>query len=214
MTAGFVLTPSAMPGLRLLANYWRINTEHRVTFLHYTTLLANEARFGDRVLRAEPTQADIAAGMPGRLLQLDISRMNFGRLTTSGIDLEAKYEASTRWGDFAPRVSATWIDEFTVDRSAGHGGGRSRRHREHRRLHTALARRRQPRLEPQRSWAVDHGRLVARLHGCELERAHRPTPARAHARGCASKFRDGRADRAESAVGRPEAAAGREERVQ
>lgn len=113
MTAGFVLTPSAMPGLRLLANYWRINTDHRVTFLHFSSLLANEAVFRDRVLRAEPTQADIEAGIPGRLLQLDISRMNFGRLTTSGIDLEAKYEMSTRWGDFAPRVSATWIDEFT-----------------------------------------------------------------------------------------------------
>jgi iron complex outermembrane receptor protein len=114
MTTGFVLTPSAMPGLRLLANYWRINTEHRVTFLPYSTLLAKEDSFRDRVLRAEPTQADIAAGIPGRLLQLDISRMNFGRLTTSGIDLEAKYEVSTHWGDFSPRVSATWIDEFTA----------------------------------------------------------------------------------------------------
>lgn len=113
MTAGFVLTPSALPGLRLLANYWRINTNHRVTFLHYTSLLANEDAFRDRVVRADPTEADIAAGIPGRLLQLDISRMNFGRLTTSGIDLEAKYEITTRWGELTPRVSATWIERFT-----------------------------------------------------------------------------------------------------
>lgn len=112
MTTGFVLAPGAVPGLRLLANYWRINTEHRVTFLHFTSLLANEGLFSDRILRDAPTQADSAAGLPGRLLQLDISRMNFGRLRTSGIDVEAKYELSTDWGDFTPRVSATWIDEF------------------------------------------------------------------------------------------------------
>lgn len=113
MTTGFVFTPSAVPGLRLLANYWRIRTEHGVTFLHFTSLLANEEAFRDRILRDTPTQADIVAGVPGRLLQVDISRMNFGRLDTSGIDVEAKYELSTRWGDFTPRVSATWIDEFT-----------------------------------------------------------------------------------------------------
>lgn len=119
MTAGFVLTPSRLPGLRLLANYWRINIDHRVTFPHFTSLLANEAAFHDRILRDTPTQADIAAGLPGKLLQLDISRMNFGRLSTSGIDLEAKYELSTRWGELTPRVSATWIDEFlTVETPA------------------------------------------------------------------------------------------------
>lgn len=113
MTTGFVLTPPSVPGLRVLANYWRIHTEHRVTFLHFTSLLANEDVFGERILRDTPTQADIDAGVPGRLLQLDISRTNFGRLSTAGIDLEARYELSTLWGDFTPRVTATWIDEFT-----------------------------------------------------------------------------------------------------
>jgi len=113
MTTGFVLTPSVVPGLRLLANYWRINTEHRVMFLHFTSVLANEEVLRERILRDTPTQADIEAGMPGRLLQLDISRLNFGRLSTSGIDVEATYDVSTGWGDFTPRISATWIDEFT-----------------------------------------------------------------------------------------------------
>ncbi|HEY0681676.1 MAG TPA: TonB-dependent receptor [Steroidobacter sp.] len=112
MTAGFVLTPRALPSLRLLASYWNISSHNRVTYLHYSSLLANEAAFSDRVLREEPTPADIAAGIPGRLLQLDVSRMNFGRLTTSGIDVEANYEIATRWGDFMPRLSATWVSEF------------------------------------------------------------------------------------------------------
>jgi iron complex outermembrane recepter protein len=114
MTAGFVLTPSAVPGLRLLGSYWKIHTNHRVTVLHFSTLLANEAAFSDRIVRAETTPADIIAGHPGRLLQLDISRMNFGRLTTSGIDIEASYELGTQIGRFTPRVSATWVNEFTA----------------------------------------------------------------------------------------------------
>jgi iron complex outermembrane receptor protein len=115
MTAGFVLTPSALPGLRLLANYWKIQTENRVTLLHFSSLLANEAAFSDRIVRDTPTPADIALGIPGRLLELDISRLNFGRLTTDGIDFEANYEIATRWGDFTPRLSATWVNEFTAD---------------------------------------------------------------------------------------------------
>jgi iron complex outermembrane receptor protein len=114
MTAGFVLTPSALRGLRVLANYWKVQTEHRVTLLHFTSLLANEDMFGDRVIRDVPTPQDIAAGIPGRLLQLDMSRMNFGRLTTSGIDVEVNHEIETRWGSFMPRLSATWVHEFVA----------------------------------------------------------------------------------------------------
>lgn len=114
MTAGFVLTPSAAPGLRLLGNYWKIHTNHRVTILHFSTLLANEDAFGDRIVREAPTPQDIAAGIPGRLLQLDISRLNFGRLTTSGVDVEASYEFDTSLGRFTQRLSATWVNEFTA----------------------------------------------------------------------------------------------------
>jgi iron complex outermembrane receptor protein len=40
--------------------------------------------------------------------------VNFGRLTTSGIDLEASYDWATSFGTFTPRVSATWVDEFVA----------------------------------------------------------------------------------------------------
>lgn len=114
LTAGFVLTPNSVPGLRLLGNYWQIRTDHRVTILHFSTLLANEQLFSDRVVRDVPTPQDIAAGIPGRLLQLDISRLNFGRLTTSGVDVEASYEFGTSLGRFTQRLSATWVNEFTA----------------------------------------------------------------------------------------------------
>lgn len=112
MTAGFVLTPSALPRLRLLANYWKIRTRNRVTLLHFTSLLAHEGRFSERVVRDAPTPADMAANMPGRLLEMDVSRLNFGRIATDGVDFEVNFEIATRWGDFTPRLSATWVNEF------------------------------------------------------------------------------------------------------
>lgn len=114
MSAGFVLTPSTVPDLRLLGNYWQIRTDHRVTILHFSTLLANEQVFGNRVVRDTPTPQDVAAGIPGRLLQLDISRLNFGRLKTSGVDVEASYEFGTALGRFTQRLSATWVNEFSA----------------------------------------------------------------------------------------------------
>jgi iron complex outermembrane recepter protein len=41
-----------------------------------------------------------------------VSRLNLGRLTTSGIDLGAKYEFEVAGGDFAADVKATWIDKY------------------------------------------------------------------------------------------------------
>jgi len=79
-------------------------------------VLANEDLFPERVVRAAPTAADVAAGLPGSVTQIDISRMNFGRLTTSGVDLGVRYEIESAFGDFAANAVATWIGEYeTVD---------------------------------------------------------------------------------------------------
>ncbi len=83
-----------------------------MTYLHFSSLLANEDVFSSRVVRDVPTPEDLAAGIPGRLLQLDVSRMNFGELTTSGLDFEVNYEFHTRWGEITPRLSATWVNQF------------------------------------------------------------------------------------------------------
>ena len=114
MTAGFVFSPDAVPEFHLLANYWRIRTDHRVTVLPFSTLMAHEDLFRDRIVRAAPTPQEQAAGIPGRLLQMDLSRLNFGRLTTSGVDLAFKYEWETDWGKFTQQVSATWVNDFTA----------------------------------------------------------------------------------------------------
>ncbi|MGH8188229.1 MAG: TonB-dependent receptor domain-containing protein, partial [Steroidobacteraceae bacterium] len=116
LSAGLSLSPSAIPGLKMNTNVWRIEVDERITFFAMSTLLANEAALPERVIRAAPTPQDIAAGRPGQLLVLDISRLNLGRLETTGLDFNVSYDFDTRFGRFVPGLMGTWIDEFeTVD---------------------------------------------------------------------------------------------------
>lgn len=116
LTAGLTFAPSAVAGLNVTTSYWRVEMDDRIPLLTSTFLLANEAALPERVIRGAPTPADIAAGRPGPLLVLDISRGNLGRLRASGLDLNLAYDFKTGFGRFTPSLSATWIDEYeTVD---------------------------------------------------------------------------------------------------
>ena len=111
--AGIEFTPHAIAPLTLSATYWHVVMDDRVVPLNSVFALAHEAEYSDRVLRAAPTAEDVAAGRPGRILQFDASRMNLGRLSTSGVDLGANYEFDlAAAGHFAADVKATWIDEY------------------------------------------------------------------------------------------------------
>jgi iron complex outermembrane receptor protein len=110
--AGVEFTPEAISQLMLSATYWRVMMNDRVIALNPAFAVAHEPQFADRVLRAEPTAAELAAGLPGRIVQVDASRMNVGRLTTSGVDIGANYEFDTLAGKFGADVKATWIDEY------------------------------------------------------------------------------------------------------
>ena len=111
-TAGFEFTPTAIEPLTLSATYWHIEMDERVISLPLDFAVTHESDIPGRVLRAEPTPVDLAAGLPGRLLRLELSRLNFGRLTTSGIDLGASYGFDNRAGTFTFDTRATWIDQY------------------------------------------------------------------------------------------------------
>jgi iron complex outermembrane receptor protein len=116
LSAGFVYAPTAVPGLRVAANYWSVRLDQRVAAFAAQLLLQNEAQFAHRVQRLAPTPEDIAAGLPGRISQVDISRINYGSLKTSGVDLDLSYSLETRAGQLSPYISATWVNTFeTVD---------------------------------------------------------------------------------------------------
>jgi iron complex outermembrane recepter protein len=116
LTAGFVFTPQQLPSIELFATYWDVTMDDRITLLAPTLVLANESLFPERIIRDTPTALDVAAGQPGAVTHLDVSRMNFGRLSTSGFDLGVRYEIESSFGQFAANAIATVINDYdTVD---------------------------------------------------------------------------------------------------
>jgi iron complex outermembrane receptor protein len=113
-TTGVRFAPTGAYGLRLAASYWRIRADQTIGIPDAERLLAAESRFRARVIRDEPSAADLAAGIPGPLELIDIRRVNYGSVRTSGIDFSASMAVDTRVGHFVPELSATWVDDFTT----------------------------------------------------------------------------------------------------
>jgi len=111
-TAGFVISELALR-MRLEATFWRITQKERVMNLDQRTVLNHEDFFSERIMRGTPTTADISAGLPGRLISVDSSNVNFGELTTSGVDTQISSSFDTIFGHFAPSLAATWVAKFS-----------------------------------------------------------------------------------------------------
>jgi iron complex outermembrane recepter protein len=122
LSIGLRFEPQVPSALRIGANYWRISIDDTVTIPSPERLLAAESRFPERVVRGPPSAADIAAGIPGPLQTIDVTRLNNGAIRTSGVDLSASVTLDTSVGRFKPGVSATWVHEFaTSDLVSGPG---------------------------------------------------------------------------------------------
>ena len=65
-TAGLAFAPQVLKPFELFANYWHVTMDNRVTLPLPQMVLANEALFPERVIRAAPTPADMAAGLSGQ----------------------------------------------------------------------------------------------------------------------------------------------------
>ncbi|HEV8330222.1 MAG TPA: TonB-dependent receptor [Steroidobacteraceae bacterium] len=119
-TTTLKFAPNGSDGPQLEASYWRIRMEDTIGIPSATRLLAAEDRFGARIVRAQPSAADLAAGLPGTLQMIDVTRMNFGSVHTSGIDLGASATFVTWAGRFSPNMTVTWTQDFvTSDLIAG-----------------------------------------------------------------------------------------------
>jgi iron complex outermembrane receptor protein len=113
-TAGLQFAPVDVSGLRLAATYWQIRVDETIGIPSAERLLADEGRFSSRIIRGEPSPSDIAAGIPGPLELVDITRLNYGSICTSGIDFSGSIALDSRLGRFTPQLSATWVHDFTT----------------------------------------------------------------------------------------------------
>jgi len=114
LTTTLKFTPPEMPGLSMAATYWRIRIDDTITIPQAAQLLAAESRFPGRIVRGAPSAADVAAGIPGPLELVDVTRMNFGSVDTSGIDLSGSAVLETDMGRFEPTLAITWIHDFAT----------------------------------------------------------------------------------------------------
>jgi iron complex outermembrane receptor protein len=113
VNVGLRFEPKGSRHLRFGANYWRISIDDTIAIPSAVQLLAAEGLFPDRIVRGPPSASDIEAGRPGPLQLIDVTRMNFGSLRTSGVDVSASVTFDTRAGQFKPELSGTWVRDFT-----------------------------------------------------------------------------------------------------
>ncbi len=116
VTAGFIIEPQSVPGLSFGASLFRVKQTDFITrFYDYDVILSNPELFPGLIYRADPTPADIAAGLPGRLLRLDLTTLNFGEVKVEGIDFEATYAFETQdWGNFVWTLKGSYVDSYEV----------------------------------------------------------------------------------------------------
>ncbi len=112
---GTVWTPEVPGDPSFGASFWHVRQSSRlVGGVSGIVFLANELYLPPgKVIRAAPTAADIAAGLPGKLEFVDYRLVNLGKLDTKGVDLDASASFSTSLGRFSPRVAATHTTRYT-----------------------------------------------------------------------------------------------------
>lgn len=100
-------------GTLITASYFRQEIWDRIAIIPMQVALASESSLPPgRVVRADPTPADIASGRLGALLLVDISRDNIGGLTAAGVDLSVQRHWKSRIGRWSPRLDITRMHEF------------------------------------------------------------------------------------------------------
>lgn len=114
LTTSVVFEPGWSNKLRLAAAYWHIEMNEPIDVPSAARLLAAEDRVGGRIVRGEPSAEDLAAGISGPLQLIDVTRLNYGSIRTSGVDFSAGLEFDTDWGRFRPNLVATWVHDFAT----------------------------------------------------------------------------------------------------
>jgi iron complex outermembrane receptor protein len=112
-SAGLVFTPPMVPGLRLSADYFRIEVDDAIASLDPQFILDNEADFPGFVIRSAPSATDQQLGIPGNVLLVNTSFQNLGFVRVQGMDFALEYVTPrTPVGTFSLRLDGAYIDSF------------------------------------------------------------------------------------------------------
>lgn len=93
---GAILTPQSLDGFRLSIDYTKIRKSNEIANLSLQQVLNAESRFPGRIVRAQLTPEDIAAGFSGgAILGIDFSSVNVAATKLDVVDIQADYELDT-----------------------------------------------------------------------------------------------------------------------
>lgn len=112
-TLGFTVEPPFAKGLRFTATH-NTRLRHRIYQSGFSAqeIINNEASFPERVIRADPTDADNALGLPGRITKIDTTPGNTGESETRDMNLSLEYRVpSQQYGRILLRAYATRVFE-------------------------------------------------------------------------------------------------------
>lgn len=110
---GFIWDASFLPGLSLTTDLWSLNQKQRISTLSVDELVAAENIFPERITRADPTPEDIEAGLPGRLLAIDVTSLNASEVKLRGVDVGINYRTDSAFGRFDLRLNGTYMAHAT-----------------------------------------------------------------------------------------------------
>jgi len=111
LNIGLVWTPTFLSGLRLAADWYKIEKTNNLTSLGAQAILDQEAIFPGRVIRAAPVPGD-QYGI-GEVTLINTFMMNMLKMETQGLDLSARYLWKTeRIGDLDFAITATFTDYY------------------------------------------------------------------------------------------------------
>ncbi len=107
-SAGAILTPVSLPGLRLSLDYTRIEKIDEIGFLNTQVLIDLADSFPGAIVRNPLTPADQALGYTGGTIrELNVGSVNIAHSLMEAVDLQADYTWETRLGAFTANVMAT-----------------------------------------------------------------------------------------------------------
>ncbi|MXP41140.1 TonB-dependent receptor [Altererythrobacter soli] len=96
-SAGFILSPTFLAGLRLSADYVEIRKKDEIGVINFLDLFPNESLFPGRITRDPLTSADAALGYTaGRVTKIDTSLINLQSSTVRTIDFQLDYRRAVR----------------------------------------------------------------------------------------------------------------------